>query len=761
MARRELHRVLEALRRLEVGGGGFVGADAERKGDDYHPDHFTEDGGAEDPPYDPNEVHHSYHDDSKTQVHNVTPNNVVPNNGSHAEAHAVTPSDVTPANGSHEPGRAIYYEAPPQPETGEMLYLRDGSRVYIPPGVQRDAEGYVQVANGDRYFVGFENVRSDRFTADYDPFEFEEKCEEKLMQVEAAWHTLNTQSVADSIDTHIHNQVAVHMEARRDFKDLWSDCLAKPKRWMRIEKPKITRLTLPNDSWKYIWKDPKNPSNTLYAPSQSTGGYRPGDIWILDNIDSLISWVTHNTRADHPLECKEEEVECYVPLGLHVFKPLCTDLFAKACEDLYNLYLKEDMNPTSDISPARMKSREIPFKTMLFYSYEDKELDHFKPNRHAKQVVEIIRREGFSDLALYVMETLSAMAHATNTNRELLEEFGSVMFIRYAPGEGFQRHGDGTKLLGRQRIEGVKRLGAAPGPILNVTMGVEREKVMDFTPAMCYDDKQKHPIRVRCEPGEGILMWGESRVEWTHTIPIENTWRFTMAIKLPGPPIPGLNAYPERKLFPVFNNPDEYRLFYNSYDLKVGSYKNVSLSDRQCNIDPLPQFNYNERHIQLPHSHTGKRFNGSTKQPVWTPKKRHVRQYHENDDVVSIASTMSHVSTASRTGFGVTRGQSGLQYVAGDKGFNQGKNRDGKGRGKGQRRGGGGQAVQRGEGAYYDRDYGGGDRGYYYDYGRGNGGQYEGQGKGGGGREGRDNEFPYGVGNYSLIPGAGRRPGRR
>jgi hypothetical protein len=711
MARRELHRVLEALRRLEVGGGGFVGADAGNKVGVNDPDHFSEIE-AEDPPFHPDEVHRSYRD-SDTQVHNIPPNNVVPNNGSHAEVHTVTPSDVTPANGSYKPGKAIYYEAPKPPETGEMLYLRDGSKVYIPPGVQRDADGCVEVANGDRYFVGFENVRSDRYTADYDPFEFERECEEKLMQVEAAWHALNTQSVADSMAVHLQNQVAVYTETHNVFEDLWTNCLANPKTWKRITNPMITELIIPNERWKYTFTDGNNSGQKIYAPVSYKGLKGPGDIWVLNNTDSLISWVTHITADYHDIEYTDVDSKPYIPHGLHVFKPLCKDLFAKACEDLHNLYLKEDVNPTQDISPDRMYDRSIPEKTMLFYSYKDNAHQHFQPIRYAKTVVQILRREGFLDLALYVMETLSTMAYATNTNLEFLKEFGSVMFLRYAPGEGFKRHGDGPKTLGpKRRGRDGEDKGSDPGPILNVTMGLEGYKVMDFTPSMCHDDERKRPIRVRCKPGEGILMWGESRVEWMHAIPAEDTWRFTMAIKLPGEPLPGLSVLEERRLFPVFKRPSEHRIVYTSYALKIGSYREMSLENGIHDIGPLPQFNYPERHLTT----NGPTVNKQKKKGFRRPEKPRNERYNRDDDTFSVASTTSHTSSnASRNGFRVPRGQPGLRYTQdAPKGGYRGANRSGKGRG-----------------------------GWFSH-----------------GTRGRDNEFPLGPGRFELVPRESGRRGR-
>jgi hypothetical protein len=238
--------------------------------------------------------------------------------------------------------------------------------------------------------------------------------------------------------------------------------------------------------------------------------------------------------------------------------------------------------------------------------------------------------------------------------------------------------------------------GAPPGPILNVTMGVEGEKIMDFTPALCYNMEGRVPLRIRSEPGEGILMWGESRVEWTHCIPRgDPTLRFTMAIKLPGPPTSGLTLINERKLFPVKDRPDKFRFVYNSYKLNPTSFTDVNIADTTDNIFPLPVYNFRERHFQFSQPPGAQRPGGSRKQvrepdnprvsqhsggssnsfrrqdnPSSTDRSGRPREQRDgpdekrirNDRSVSVASTQSNQSTASRNGFRVQEGQEGLRY---------------------------------------------------------------------------------------------------
>jgi hypothetical protein len=166
-----------------------------------------------------------------------------------------------------------------------------------------------------------------------------------------------------------------------------------------------------------------------------------------------------------------------------------------------------------------------------------------------------------------------------------------------------------------------------------------------------------------------------------------------------------LTVLEDRSLFPVFQRPSEHRIVYTSYALKTGSYGELSLDNDMHDIGPLPQFNYPERHLTTNGPTVNKQ---QKKKGIRRPVDPGKLQHNRHDDTYSAASTVSHTSSssnASRNGFRVPRGQPGLRYT---------------------------QGVPKGG--------------------------YRGANRGGGGHR---NEFPLGPGNFSLVPGAGRRPGRR
>jgi hypothetical protein len=496
--------------------------------------------------------------------------------------------------------------------------------------------------------------------------------------IEPAWHSLADMPAGASIDEFLREMKEILSEPplkkQQTFDDQWNALMNTPEQWMRIENPMITRLLLKDEKWKYICEPKYNPKRrSLYMPIEIKGGYSKDDKWKLQDTQNILNRVSTAANSNHSIRTSEQTMEhvrgvnfkndqnkLYVPHGLDVFKPLCKDMFAQACEQLRNLFEVEDLDPTPDISPDRMSTKAIPGKTFLFYSYNDKKATSPIHARRPKNVVRAIRERGFPLLAEYVMKHISTMLRATNTDISLLEEYGSVMFIRYNPGADFNRH-----------IDGIRSLGKEPGPILNVAMGIEGAKIIDFMPVLCYVMPNgtltyKYPLRVHSQPGEGVLMWGESRVEYLHCIPSEDyTTRYTMAIKLPGPPLSqNLKLIETRMLFPwkdehvpveythihatvsalpVNIKPEDYRVVYKSYALMADSYKDVSIFNTDYDIARIPVFNHRQRQLV-------------TLDP---PRKRADR----DDDTVSVASTKSARSTASEQGTRLPTGQKGYVYM--------------------------------------------------------------------------------------------------
>jgi hypothetical protein len=694
MALRELHRMLEALGRLEKRGG--VGSNVPGTPEDHlvftpgtpedhhvftpgtPGDHTASATGHDDVP------DHFHKDISQTEHHQVDPD-FSPTQ----ESDAPRIFQLPPARPGFE---WVFHDGRMEERRVEHASTGDHGGQFEAGDTGHDGAGGGQFESGD-HGTGvhdpetYEGGGSDSLI-DHEYIVEDQDLESMAAVIEPAWHSLADMPAGASIDEFLREMKEIlsdpPLKKKKTFDDQWDALMKTPEEWMRIENPTITRLLIKDEKWKYICEPKYNPKNrSLYMPLEIKGGYSKDDKWRLQDIQNILNRVSTAANSNHSIRTREEVMEhfrgvnfgndrtkLYVPHGLDVFKPLCKDMFAQACEQLRNLFEVEDLDPTPDISPDRMSTKAIPGKTFLFYSYNDKKATDPIPARRPKNVVRAIRERGFPLLAEYVMKHISTMIRATNTDISLLDTYGSVMFIRYNPGADFNRH-----------IDGIRSLGKEPGPILNVAMGIEGAKIIDFMPVLCYVMPDgtltyKYPLRVHSQPGEGVLMWGESRVEYLHCIPSDDyTTRYTMAIKLPGPPRPqNLELIETRMLFPwkdahvpveytqihatvpnlpAHIKPQDYRVVYKSYALMAGSYKDVSIFDTEHDIVRIPVFNHRQRQLVTldpPRKHADHDY---------PPRKRADR----DDDTVSVASTKSARSTASEQGTRMRPGEQGFIYM--------------------------------------------------------------------------------------------------
>ena len=362
------------------------------------------------------------------------------------------------------------------------------------------------------------------------------------------------------------------------FAGEWRNTLDNSPRWYRIQDPNIQEIRILDNEWRFNKTKKISSGRFPWLDDQvktSEEGKKFDDmLWFISNeCDKLGGF-----KKPHNIKVTEVRKARYVPNGLHVFKPLAPELFWKACKELRNLFDIEDVSPTNFFSPSRVgKNKAIQGKTFLVYNMDKTRLegaDYKSPT--CIDTVAALHDRGFTRLAKYAMLHVAALARLTGSDEGELLKFGGIMFIRYAPGEGFRRHIDNTSGLGH-----------VPGPILNVAMGTEGEKIFDMQPSACHDEtsnegSSKTPIRVRTEPGESILMCNESRVEWTHCIPVgDRTTRYTMAIKLNGN-WKGTNqlTYTTKKILEF--------LEYRQYELNPLKYVNVHLKQQISDVDQPP-----------------------------------------------------------------------------------------------------------------------------------------------------------------------------
>ena len=337
----------------------------------------------------------------------------------------------------------------------------------------------------------------------------------------------------------------------QDFDNIFFKALKYPtiNLWHKIKNPDIQALALKDTDWHFEGNVPsevpsKQGKEKTY-PLDSFGSIIP---YISNTITSTKqAGITRIRKGNHSLKESGVDPQCQhfiKPKGLHVFKPLRPDWFEGAHKELRDLFAQEDAQPDRIISPDRHgtastgSSKEL--LDILFYTAKRDTIIGFSTANEYFELVKfpplslyhavlILEARGYTRLTDYVLEHVRTMAAACHIDVETLRRYGSLIFLRYKPGGGFRRHFDGS--------DGI---GPAPGPILNVTMGIDDGKVFDLMPSLYpitppKDPQFKSPIRLTTAPGESCMMVGEARSTWCHCIPSGDlTWRYTMAIKMPG-----------------------------------------------------------------------------------------------------------------------------------------------------------------------------------------------------------------------------------
>jgi len=149
--------------------------------------------------------------------------------------------------------------------------------------------------------------------------------------------------------------------------------------------------------------------------------------------------------------------------------------------------------------------------------YDKVKLDIVQPS--CKDAIKSLYMADYRILAGFLVRYAVSIADLLECDFEYVERCG-LMCLKYEPGSGIKRH-----------IDGVAYFGDVFGPIVTLAMGADGGKVFDMFPTLL-DEADAVPVRISTKPYETMIMQGQARAEWSHSVPTGNAnTQYTIAFK--------------------------------------------------------------------------------------------------------------------------------------------------------------------------------------------------------------------------------------
>jgi hypothetical protein len=233
--------------------------------------------------------------------------------------------------------------------------------------------------------------------------------------------------------------------------------------------------------------------------------------------------------------CGTENIEHRrIPNGINVFKAYNDPEMGQAQAQLVKIF--DDQKDHQDETILR-HAPSIHSKTkMLFYTperdseafyqineydenpvYEKIKKDIVQPN--FKDAIKSLYMADYRILAGFLVRYAVSIADLLECEFEYVEKCG-LMCLKYEPGSGIKRH-----------IDGVAYFDNVFGPIVTLAMGADGGKVFDMYPTLL-DESDAVPVRISTKPYETMIMQGQARAEWSHSVPTGNAnTQYTIAFK--------------------------------------------------------------------------------------------------------------------------------------------------------------------------------------------------------------------------------------
>ena len=243
----------------------------------------------------------------------------------------------------------------------------------------------------------------------------------------------------------------------------------------------------------------------------------------------------HNSDVSN--ECGTKNIEYgKIPSGVNVFKAYDDPLMAQAQAQLEQVYANQGKHRDETIARDRALVGSSTGTKMLFYTPQRETVRTFQINEYdenpayeeiemkivqpcCKEAIKALYMADYRILAGFLVRYSISIANTLQCQLEDVEKCG-LMCLKYEPGSGIKRH-----------IDGVAYFDNVFGPIITLAMGADGGKVFDMFPTLL-DEVDAVPVRISTKPFETMIMQGQARAEWSHSVPTGNSkTQYTIAFK--------------------------------------------------------------------------------------------------------------------------------------------------------------------------------------------------------------------------------------
>ena len=256
------------------------------------------------------------------------------------------------------------------------------------------------------------------------------------------------------------------------FEELYNEVPLLPASFI---PPKCKRLIPDNENWKFT-------SSIDFQKYQSASER----VWYVNQ------WLTKQKCRSHmAFATGQQDVDCPDGLGLIQKLPI-NGLTQSAVRELSALFVKERGN-THSAAAARKTAGYKQSLELLFGAR----------NVFLPEAIEYLFSQEYRALATFILIYVKAIIHLLGGNPGIAS---SCLFsiVKYAPKAGMKIHMDGVEATDQEF-----------GPAMAIPMG-PGPKIFDLFPTFAHDE---HPVRMKSQPFQPIMMQGSSRIAYAHAVP--------------------------------------------------------------------------------------------------------------------------------------------------------------------------------------------------------------------------------------------------